>query len=44
MEVKDAISDRGRFVVGNESDDQLIVIPQTSVLYVTINEEAEEER
>lgn len=44
MEVKDAISDRGRFVVGNESGDQLIVIPQTSVLYVTINEEAEEER
>ena len=44
MEVKDAISDRGRFVVCNESDDQLIVIPQTSVLYVTINEEAEEER
>ena len=25
MEVKDAISDRGRFVFGNESDDQLAV-------------------
>ena len=44
MEVKDAISDRGRFVGGNEDDDQLIVIPQTSVLYMTINEEMEEER
>ena len=43
MEVKDAISDRGRFVVGSEDDDHLIVIPQTSVLYMTINEEMEEE-
>ena len=44
MEVKDMVSDRGRFVVGSEDDDQLIVIPQTSVLYMTINEEMEEER
>ena len=37
-------TDRGRFVVGSEDDDQLIVIPQTSVLYMTIDVEMEEER
>ena len=37
-------TDRGRFVVGSEDDDQLIVIPQTSVLYMTIDVEVEEER
>lgn len=44
MEVKDMISDRGRFVFWNEDGDQLIVIPETSVLYMTINKELEEER